>query len=205
VGQLQIVDGLPAGTTIQISQAVLGGFSNVVEMPGGNLGGHLQAYTATLQLSMTGTGSLAGFQRNITLPLSNSISNQTITSPRAQGTSPQQFDVELFRMFGEIQGDPDFDLLRIVGGSDFGLTSFSLGQTTLTDLGGGNWNVDGNLWVPYRFDYVGAQGSVLQGRSGSSPGNELFVLVPEPSTLALEELALALSLGMSWRRRSRSD
>lgn len=204
VGQMQISEGLPMGTTIQISQAVLGSFSSVTEAPGGTLGGNLQQFDGTLQLSMTGTGLLSGFSRSISIDLSGPMANQTSTAPRTPGTSPQSFDLELFRLFGEIVGDPDFDLLRIVGGSDFGLTSFSMGSATLTDAGGGSWSVSSDLWVPYRIDYVGAPGSVLLGRSGSSPGTELFVLIPEPSSLDLLGLGLAPLLGLVWRQRERS-
>jgi type VI protein secretion system component Hcp len=65
-------------------------------------------------------------------------------------------------------GDPDFDLLRITAGSDFGLPS--PGHTTLTQLPGGNWNVDSFFDITYRIDFAGTPGGVLGGRSGSTTG-----------------------------------
>ncbi len=41
----------------------------------------------------------------------------------------------MYRLQGELVGDPDFCTLNITAGTDYGLPS--PGQTTLTDLGGG--------------------------------------------------------------------
>jgi hypothetical protein len=80
----------------------------------------------------------------------------------------QSFDTDMFRLFGQITGDPDFDLLRIVGGTDFGLPS--PGHTTLTQLPGGQWAVDSFFDITYRIDYVGAPGGPFAGMSGSTTG-----------------------------------
>jgi len=80
----------------------------------------------------------------------------------------------MFRLFGQItnpgSGDPDFDLLRIVAGTDFGLPS--PGHTTLTRLGppGSNWAVDSFFDITYRIDFVGRVGGALSGMSGSTTG-----------------------------------
>ncbi len=62
---------------------------------------------------------------------------------------------------GRLLGDPDFDLLRITAGGDFGMPS--PGHTTLTDLGGGNWNVDSFFDITYRIDFVGQPRRPLLG------------------------------------------
>ena len=154
VGDLmQIIDGLPAASTIDINSPLFGEFVSVVEVPGGSLGGTTSQYDAGLQLPITGTGALAGYNRFIVLFLSAAGDDNIIDSgPRTPFTSPQSFDNTLSGMFGEVIGDPDFNLLRVVAGNDFGLPS--PGHTTLTDVGGGNWNVDSFFDVTYRIDFV---------------------------------------------------
>jgi hypothetical protein len=71
-------------------------------------------------------------------------------------------------MFGQVLGDPDFDLLRLVGGSDFGLPS--PGVTRLTKRVGSTWEVDSFFDITYRIDFVGAPGGPLAGMSGSTTG-----------------------------------
>ena len=92
--------------------------------------------------------------------------------PRVPGTPLQSFDTEVFRLFGQLPAvDPDFALLRIIGGTDFGLPS--PGHTVLTQMGG-NWGVDSVFDITYRIDFVGAIGSPLAGRSGSTTGTIRF-------------------------------
>ncbi len=180
---MRIIDGLPPLTTIEIN-ASLGGFSPPgpggvcsfpgEHMPGGSLGGGKDCASASLVMPMTGTGTLAGFARNIILP----ISLEQHTAPRTPGAPVQAFNTEMFRLFGQITGDPDFDLLRVTGGTDFGLPS--PGQTTLTQLPGGNWAVDSFFDITYRIDFVGRPGSALAGRSGSTTGTIRFALPDVP-------------------------
>lgn len=99
-------------------------------------------------------------------------------------------------MQGQVSGDPDFDLLRITAGTSFGLPS--PGQTTLTDLGGGNWFVDSFFDITYRIDFIGAPGGILAGMSGSTTGTDPYTFVPEPSAMALGAIALA---SLAVRRR----
>jgi FlgD Ig-like domain len=157
-----MIDGLPPGTTINID-AKHQDFFNVTRTPGGVLGGEIETFSSSLSLSMSGTGGLAGFNRIINV----SAQCETHTAPRTPG-SPQTFQTEMVRIQGEVTGDPDFDLLRITAGSGLGMPS--PGQTTLTSLSGGNWNVDSFFDITYRIDFVGAPGSVLGGMSGSTMG-----------------------------------
>ncbi len=161
-----IVDGLPAGTTIQVG-VEHERFFNVTNTPDPAPGtGESEQFSSNLKLTMTGTGSLAGFSRVIQMP----AQCQAHTDSRGPLGSPvQSFDTEMRAIQGQITGDPDFDLLRITAGSSFGMPS--PGHTTLTLApGGGNWNVDSFFDITYRIDFVGHPGSVLGGHSGSTTG-----------------------------------
>jgi len=183
--KLGILDGIfPAGSIL--IDAVLGGFSCpavpgadwVCTFPSPNPGvdcsqgtpaaGEQSCADAVLSMHMVGTGILAGFVRDIPL----GVSLEERLKPRVPGTPLQSFDTDMFRMFGKLLGDPDFDLLRITCGTDFGYPS--PGHTTLTQMGG-NWGVDGIFFnLTCRIDFVGALGSPLQGRSGSTAGSYRF-------------------------------
>lgn len=196
---LFIIDGLPAATFIQMDSA-LHSFFSIVAGPGGMLGGEAESYQASLDMPMIGHGALAGFNRNIVMPLS---SVQSHSAPRVPGTTPQSFATNMFLLQGQIIGDPDFDLLRITGGTGFGLPS--PGHTTLTRLGppGSNWNVDSFFDITYRIDFVGAPGGQLAGRSGSTTGTARFVVgapIPEPSSCLLMVVGVAAAV-LNRRRR----
>ena len=71
-------------------------------------------------------------------------------------------------MEGQLSGDADFCTFQLVTGSAFGLPS--PGETTLTELQGGEFSVDSFFDVSYRIDFVGCIGSVLEGMSGTTTG-----------------------------------
>jgi hypothetical protein len=174
-----IIDGLPPGTTLNLAanhkSFICGeqGTPSAVcttatippgfcEEPGGSLGGHHDCFDSQLELQIQGTGALAGYNRTLSVPLSTEIH----TGPRTPGDAVQSFPTDMFRQFGQIAGDPDFDLLRVVAGTDFGLPS--PGHTTLTQLPGGNWAVESFFDITYRIDFVGAPGGPFAGMSGST-------------------------------------
>ena len=111
----EIIDGLPAGTTIQLGAIHRGficqagarqsvcSFSPPIpgvdcDEPGGTLGGEKECAESELAMTLHGTGTLAGWNRTVTLP----ISFETHVGPRTPGEPVQSFDTQMFRMFGQI-------------------------------------------------------------------------------------------------------
>ena len=179
---LEIIDGLPLGSTIDMA-AVLGGFtcpaaSQVCSFalpspgvdcvdPGGTLGGDKACAGSVLGLHLTGTGLLAGFNRTLNIASELEIH----AAPRTPGDPVQSFDVDIFRLCAQLPfGDPDFDLLRIVGGDDINLPG--PGHTILTRQASGDWDVDGFFDFTYRIDFIGKPGGTLSGMSGSTTGTK---------------------------------
>lgn len=161
-----IIDGLPPGTTIELD-ASHQEFGQIMTMPGGNLGGEIEQFQSVIILNMQGTGDLNGFSRTVVL---GGVPVETHIGPRNLGDPVQSFDTEIVSMQGQLFGDPDFDLLTIRAGSNFGLPS--PGQTTLTRLGppGSDWAVDSFFDIEYEIDFQGAPGSILEGLSGTTQG-----------------------------------
>jgi hypothetical protein len=223
IGQtpMQIVNGLPPASSIDIG-ALWKAPLLYEEVPGGSLGGTQAGGGGPLfQWNMTGTGLLTGFNRSITMPgafgvisfpatppLNTQSGFEIHAAPRSVGNPNQCFDTNLFRLFSQIvnpsSNDPDFDLLRVVAGTDFGLPS--PGHTNLLQ-NGINWEVYSYYDVTYRIDFVGRPGGALSGMSGSTTGTVRFSLgdpipcIPEPTSIALVGLgAMALATCTSRRR-----
>lgn len=198
----EFVNGLPPGTTIQMDPvhkdffcgAQLGTCTGAVppltcEAPGGSLGGNLACAQAVVELVISGTGSLAGFSRLISVPLDW----EAHSGPRNPGDPVQFFSTELFRMQGQIFGDPDFCTLVLSAGSQLGLSS--PGSTVLSELPSGNWNIDSFFDITYEIDFQGCPGSVLEGFGGTSQGTlriRTGETLPTASTVsALSQLGAA--------------
>jgi hypothetical protein len=175
-----ILDGLPPSTTIELAaihkdficRGDLGGgicsvplLPGVCETPGGALGGNIDCFDSVAELDVSGTGSLGSFQRTLFIPLGVEVH----TGPRNPGDPVQSFPTEMVALQGQLFGDPDFDVLRITAGSVFGLPS--PGNTTLTQLPNGNFQVDSFFDITYRIEFQGAPGGQLDGLNGTTQGS----------------------------------
>ncbi len=179
-GSSAIIDGLPIGSPVQIA-ARLRSFTAVVESPGGTLGGEQSSWNATLDLVLTGTGVYLGYNRFIAMP----VSGVSHAAPRVPFAPVQAFAMDLWQMQGQITLDPDFDLLRVTAGGNFGMPS--PGQTVLTSNGGG-WEVNSYIDLTHRIDFVGNPVGNFAGRSGSTthvhPRFEMCYERPTPAVSA---------------------
>lgn len=204
-----ISNGLPPGAQININAVWLAPTVSA-EQAGGTLGGTKSAGGGPLmQWTMQGTGALAAYNRVLVMPgqagpggvasFADPAFNVTGASyeehaaPRTALAPVQAYNTDLFRMFSQIGccGDPDFDLLRLTAGTDFGMPS--PGHTTLTQVGP-NWNVESFFDITYRIDFVGRPGGTFGGMSGSSVGMSRFKIgmpiVPEPTSSLLLIVAM---------------
>jgi hypothetical protein len=162
LGPLMIIDGLPAGSTIESESRLNDSFFDIFYLAGGIHGGQIEQFHGWLSMDMIGTGQLAGFHRLVSI----NAACETHSGPRMLGAPVQSFPHDLMVLQGQLPpGDPDFDLLRITAGGSFGMPS--PGHTTLTRVGT-DWNVDSFFDITYRIDFIGSPGSVLGGRSGST-------------------------------------
>jgi len=171
-----IIDGLPPGTTIEMDPihnnficcgdncygCSVSMASGQCETPGGSLGGHIDCFDSTLDLTISGTGDLAGFNRHLAVP----VFCEVHTGPRYPGDPVQIFANDMYRLQGELFGDPDFCTFRITGGTDFGLPG--PGQTTLTQLPSGDFAVDSFFDITYQIEFEGCPGSVLADFQGTT-------------------------------------
>jgi len=204
-----LINGLPAGTEIEIAPEHRG-FFNIQSAPGGPLGGNLETFESEGSFVLTGTGALAGYNRTLTVPLFV----ESATAPQTPGAPQQVFPTEMLRIQGQLFGDPDFAQLDIRAGTLEGLPS--PGETELTELPSGDFNVDSFFDIAYEIDFVGAPGGALDGLSGTTAGTVRMRAGVPASTLpqAAQDIpavgvwgagVLALGLGgvAAWRLRRR--
>lgn len=213
----KILEGLPPGTTVELD-ASHGHFFCVNPDPtghcgeqGGQLGGERERFQSELKLTLNFTGMLGHVTRDITLP----VLCETHTGPRTPGMPVQSFPTDMFLLGGQLPiGDPDFDLLRIKGGTSNGMPS--PGHTTLTQLpGGGGWHVDSFFDVFYSIEYQGAMGGHIPAGGGITMPRGIRMraaappMVPGATPIGLVVIGgLVVATGtvlLLWRRRAPSS
>jgi len=156
---MMIIDGLPMGTTIELA-GPLTGFHNVITTPGGGLGGEVCFFEASFDLTVSGTGSLAGFSRHLSVPAWGEIH----IGPRNPGDPQQFFEARIDSLHAQLFGDPDFCEFIIRAGDDYGLPS--PGQTLLTELPSGDFAVESFFDITYEIEFEGCPDSQLSDYVG---------------------------------------
>ena len=185
-----ILDGLAPGSPL-LADIEIVPLSLISSVPGGPLGGELQEWNAKVVMTFTGAGVHTGYVRTLSLP----GTAKTATAPIAAGSNPQHLETDLFELFALLPlVDPDFDLLRITGGSNFGYPS--PGYLSNTHAGGNEWNVDSFFDVGYRIDFVGDPGGPFGGMSGSTTDRQRFLNGEHP-TLASPPRPLPVAIEVS--------
>lgn len=129
--------------------------------PGGTLGGELSMGYDQLEMQIVGEGAWAGYKRTLIVPVQTFVN----WGPKADYQSRQGRAADVHFLYGEIAGDPDFGLLRVTGGTGFGMPS--VGHTLAEKQSNGDYRVDSNYDLNYRIEWTGAPGSMLAGESGA--------------------------------------
>jgi hypothetical protein len=127
--------------------------------PGSPLGGGLSVGNDLLTMEIFGEGAYAGYHRTVSVPVQTFIN----WGPEANHQVQQGRAADLYFLYGELAGDPDFSLLRISGGTGFGMPS--LGHTTVEKQASGDYLLDSSYDLTYRVEWVGAPGGPLAGDS----------------------------------------
>lgn len=176
-----IIDGLPVGSRLEMdgilknfvccdgpsscSACTLSLSAGQCETTGGTLGGDGHCFEASLELHVTGTGSLSGFSRTLGV----TVFGEMHTGPRNPGDPVQVFANRIYHLSGELFGDPDFCVFRIRGGSSFGYGPNNDGITKLTELPSGDFAVDSFFDITYQIEFEGCpDSSLFKDRSGTT-------------------------------------
>lgn len=174
---LAVLNGLPTGSPL-LARVQLQNVSVTNRTPGGMLEGETQNMTATLKLTLQGTGDFAGYARTLTLP----ATLQTMTAPWIKVPGPQHFATLVQSLSATLPaGDPDFASLVVLGGE--GMSKDSPGFTTFTPSGPGKWNVEASFDVGYRLSFTGGAGGPFAGYSGTTDTRARFVAGSQPLVL----------------------
>jgi hypothetical protein len=172
LGSMEIVDGLPSGSTLQIA-ASIGAFTNVVEASGGALGGTQSNFDAFISMQMTGTGVYAAYNHFVSFPTQAGVA---AWAPRINFAPVQTAGADMRVFQAQTLVDPDFDLLRVSAGTDFGMPSPGAVQLVSS---GSSWAIASFFDLTWRIDFIGKPTGPFGGRSGSTTRQTRFSMCPE--------------------------
>jgi len=175
-GHMQIIDGLPPTAVIEIDAKLFNPTLPIPRNPGSPLGGDIIIPVEMIAMDLKSAGPVV-----LNKTVNFQVQEVIFTGPYIPFDPVQSFGTDLFQLQGQLPiGDPDFDLLRITAGTNFGMPS--PGHTTLTKLPGGDWAVESFFDITYRIDFVGNPGGPLAGMSGSTTATSRFqtVIVRNP-------------------------
>jgi len=139
-------------------------FTGVVVDPGGIFEGTIDRFQSELDITVRGVNELEGYERTITL----NLDCEAHAGPYDKGEPFISFPTEMMRVEGGLQGDPDFEMLHLVGGTENGFPS--PGHLTAVDQGDGTYAIDSTFQMSFQVEYVGAPGGALEGFAGVMEG-----------------------------------
>lgn len=213
VHELIDASNLPPGTTIEFDVSHqnfvcsqggggptgYGGSCSVIvdpvtcEGPGPVVGTVVECFSSDAVINLTGTGALAGYSEQITVPLFTEV-----LANRGPGDPSASFGTEMTWISGDLPfgSSPNFCTLTILGGTD-NTGPPNLGQVDLTPVPGGQFQVDSFFDVAYFMAYQGCPGSVLDGLSGVSDVSAVRVAAVglAPPVPAASPISMALLVG----------
>ena len=145
-------------------------FFNIRIEPGGVFAGTIDTFDSTIDIQLTGSGPLEGYEGTVSIP----AKCEAHAGPWSMDDSPISFETEMMRIEGQLEdgSDSDFSYLRITGGTENGF--HSPGHTTATTQDGQTYVVDSMFEIRYRIEYMGAEGGPLEGYGGEFEGTAVM-------------------------------
>jgi hypothetical protein len=134
------------------------------EGPGPAVGQVVECFSSDAVISLQGTGALAGYTEELTIPLFTEVlSNRGLNDPNPS------FGTEMTYLGGSLPpgASANFCNLRILGGTD-NTGNSNPGEVNLTPVPGCKFQLDSFFDVSYFMHYSGCPGGVLDGLNGVS-------------------------------------
>jgi hypothetical protein len=119
-----------------------------------------EVFDSSVVFGIQGVGDLEGYARRIEIP---DVDCTVYTGERTLHAESQTFENDMLYLFGELPSDDDFTRFQFSAGSDLGLPS--PGETTLTKLPDGTFQVDSFFDITYQIDFEGAPGGPFEDMS----------------------------------------
>ncbi|MDJ0839601.1 MAG: hypothetical protein QNK37_23980 [Acidobacteriota bacterium] len=140
------------------------GLPGVDRVKGGPLGGELERFNSSVEINVVGKGEYAGFNRTIVL----NAETVTATGPTNSDDKDQAFENQMVRLEANLEGDADFDFLKITAGTGNGLDSS--GFTQITSLGNDNYNIQSTFNIAFSLEFQASANGGLAGLADAGVG-----------------------------------